>query len=136
MTDNDGRIVFTERLCRRREGSRVVVSTVPLPQRAPSRRPAKVALVLATAHRWQREIDSGEVADQGSIARREGITAARVSQVMTLLSLAPALQELVLFLDAVDGVEPLVERELREAAKTVEWAEQRDRLALPGLVAR
>jgi hypothetical protein len=98
----------------------------PVEQRQPHVRPAKVAQVLATAHRWQRQVDAGEVEGQRGIAEREGITAARVSQVMGLLGLAPDVQEWVLGLVAVDGREPVVERELHAVARVWAWEGQRD----------
>ena len=94
------------------------------PEREPSRRPARVAQLLALAHSWQRQVDAGDVAGQGAIAAREGITAARVSQVMRLLCLAPEIQERVLMMDAVDGVEPMAEKELRQVALEPDWREQ------------
>ena len=93
-------------------------------EREPSRRPARVAQLLALAHRWQREIDAGDVAGQGAIAAREGITAARVSQVMRLLCLAPEIQERVLLLEAVEGMEPMAEKALRPIAGEADWREQ------------
>jgi len=42
---------------------------------------------------------------------------ARVSQLLDLLMLAPDLQERILDLEAVDGVEPLSERSLRAVVK-------------------
>lgn len=89
--------------------------------RDPSRRPARVAQLLALAHRWQEEVDAGEVAGQGAIAVREGITPARVSQVRRLLRLAPEIQEQVLMMVAVNGVEALTERALRRVASSPAW---------------
>lgn len=94
------------------------------PEREPCRRPARVAQLLALAHRWQRQIDAGEVDSQKAIAKREGVTPARVSQVMRLLCLAPELQERVHMMEAVDGVEPMAEKELREVALEPDWREQ------------
>jgi predicted XRE-type DNA-binding protein len=95
-----------------------------LVEREPSRRPARVAQLLALAHRWQRQIDGRDVASQKDMAEREGVTAARVSQVMRLLCLAPEIQERVLMMEAVDGVEPMAERALRSIAGEVDWRKQ------------
>jgi hypothetical protein len=55
-----------------------------------------------------------------------GLSRNRVSQVLALLSLAPDIQEQVLFLEAVEGVEPVTEKALFErVVKTVSWSEQR-----------
>lgn len=96
----------------------------PAVEREPTRRPARVAQLLALAHRWQRQIDAGEMVSQKDIAKREGVTAARVSQVMRLLSLAPEIQERVLLLEAVDGVEPVTEKALRALAGVGAWTAQ------------
>jgi hypothetical protein len=48
-----------------------------------------------------------------------------MTQVLGLLLLAPELQEQVLHLEAVDGMEPLSERALRAAPRMGTWVEQR-----------
>jgi hypothetical protein len=40
---------------------------------------------LKRAVEWQRQLDSGEVRSRAAIARREGLTRARVTQIMNLL---------------------------------------------------
>ena len=50
---------------------------------------------------------------------------ARVSQLFDLALLAPDIQESVLDLEAVDGVEPMAERSLRAVARAGTWEEQR-----------
>ena len=54
-----------------------------------------------------------------------GITRARVTQLLDLTLLAPDVQEAILEMVAVDGREPLAERELRPLVRCVEWGEQR-----------
>ena len=49
--------------------------------------------LLRKATEWWRQLDAGEVRNQAEIARREGITRARVTQVMGMLRLAPEIQE-------------------------------------------
>jgi hypothetical protein len=89
------------------------------------RRPAKVARHLALAHHLQAAIERGLVADQAALARKLGLTRARVTQLFDLLMLAADLQEQVLALEAVDGAEPMAERTLRVVAHAGTWAEQR-----------
>jgi hypothetical protein len=112
----------------RRQGRRVELTdrppTPPEP-RAPVRRPAKVARMLALAHSLQRLIDQGLVADRAALARKLGLTRARVTQLLDLLLLASDVQVAVLALEAVDGSEPMVERTLRAVAHAGTWAEQR-----------
>ena len=69
--------------------------------------------LLRKAIEWQALLESGKIANQTDIARREGITPARVTQAMGMLRLAPEIQEHVLFMpDAVRR--PLIsERMLR-----------------------
>ena len=57
-------------------------------------------------------IDRGLVADRAAVARKVGLTRARVTQLLDLLMLAPDLQQAVLALEAVDGAEPMSERTL------------------------
>lgn len=122
-------------LHRVRKERRVLLSvTPPPPKPAPVHRPAKVAQMLALAHHLQRAIDRGDVADRAAVARRLGLTRARVTQLLDLLILAPDLQVAVLALEAVDGAEPLAERTLRAVAHAGTWAEQRG--AWAGLSAR
>lgn len=121
----DGRHVLKVQVFRHR-GSRVHLSDRPPPPKLePVRRPAKVARMLALAHHVQNAIDRGLVADRAAVARKLGLTRARVTQLLDLLLLAPDLQEAVLAMEAVDGVEPMAERTLREVAHAGTWAEQR-----------
>ena len=97
----------------------------PTPSREPTRRPAKVAQMLALAHHLQNAIDEDDSLDQSTVAKRLGVTKARITQLLDLTLLAPDLQEQVLAMEAVDGVEPLSERSLRGIVLVASWAEQR-----------
>lgn len=59
------------------------------------------------------------------LARQLGFTRARVTQILDLLLLAPDIQEHIVHLEAVDGVEPMSERALRDVVRHESWAEQR-----------
>jgi hypothetical protein len=110
----------------RRHSFRVYLSDQPPPPKPePVRRPAKVARMLALAHHLQGTIDRGLVADRAAVARKLGLTRARVTQLLDLLLLAPDLQAAVLALEAVDGAEPIAERMLRAVAHAGTWPEQR-----------
>ena len=122
-----GRRIFTSYLFRARNGSDVVFSQEPpTPPPKPVRRPARVARMLALAHRLQRAIRRGEYDDRADLARQFGITRARVTQLLNLTLPAPDIQEAVLKLKAVDGVQPTSERALRGVVTAVEWGEQRE----------
>lgn len=64
-------------------------------------------------------------ADRAAVARKLGLTRARVTQLLDLLLLAPDLQAAVLAMEAVDGAEPMSERALRAVAHAGAWTEQR-----------
>ncbi|MGA9652831.1 MAG: hypothetical protein WBV96_02870, partial [Polyangia bacterium] len=59
------------------------------------------------------------------VARRLGLTRARVTQLMDMRLLAPDIQEQILFAESVDGVEPLGERTVRAVTCSTSWGEQR-----------
>ena len=120
----DDRHILKGQLFRHRS-SRVHLSDRPPPKPEPVRRPAKIARMLALAHHLQNAIDRGLVADRAAVARKLGLTRARVTQLLDLLLLAPDLQEAVLAMEAVDGVEPMAERTLRSVAHAGAWGEQR-----------
>ncbi len=94
--------------------------------RLPVRRPARVAIMLALAHAIDAAISAGRLRDQGDAAERLGLTRPRITQLLALLGLAPDLQERVLFLEAVDGREPVTERELRPLTRLLCWTDQRE----------
>ncbi len=93
----------------------------------PVARPARVAVQLALAHQIRKAIDSGEVADQVAVARQLGLTRARLTQLLNLAFLAPDIQERILGLESVDGLEPLSERALRPLVRACSWSGQRER---------
>jgi hypothetical protein len=76
-------------------------------------------------HSIEAAISAGRIRDQGDAALRLGLSRPRITQLLALLGLAPDLQEHVLFLEAVDGVEPLTERDLRPVTRALCWADQR-----------
>jgi len=94
-----------------------VVSAVP-PGRGdpkPPREPKtpRVVELLRKANEWKALLESGKVASQAEIALREGITRARVTQVMGLLRLAPEIREKILSLPDTLHRPPMTERMLR-----------------------
>ena len=123
-----GKRIFTSYLFRSRQGSDVVFSQEPPPPEPETvRRPARVARMLALAHRLQQGIDRGEFEDRAQLSRQFGITRARVTQLLNLTLLAPDIQEQVLDLEAIDGLEPTSERALRKVSWVMDWKEQRSR---------
>lgn len=120
-----GGLVFTGTFhrVRRGNGHSFVLGEAPkVPE--PVRKPARVARMLAFAHGLKRAVERGDYQDFAEAARQVGLTRGRVSQLMDLTLLAPAIQEEILFLERVDGIEPMTERRLREVVKHQGWEEQ------------
>ena len=119
--------VFTGKLHRVRQGNgKAFVKEPPPPSSEPVRRPARLALMLAYAHKIQDAIDYGIVRDRAELARRLGFTRARVTQILDLTLLAPAIQEQILFVETVDGVARITERTARKASQERSWADQKN----------
>ena len=98
---------------------------VPPPTVAPVGRVPRVARLLALAHRIDRMVRDGELRDLADAARRLDMSRARVSQVCSLLLLAPKLQQEILDLPTVtSGREPVTERQLRPLAAEPDWSKQ------------
>lgn len=115
-------------------GFREIVGRIPLRDRManlvfqePVRRPARIAYVLAYAHCMQRAIERGEYRDFSHVAERLGYTRARITQMMDLVLMDPSIQEEILALESVDGIEPLGEHAIREISEQRDWTAQRAR---------
>ena len=66
------------------------------------------------------------MADYAELARLGHVTRARMSQIMNLLSLAPDIQEALLFLPEVAGGKDVVtERKVRKVVAKTAWGKQR-----------
>jgi hypothetical protein len=91
----------------------------------PGRLP-RVTKLLALAHRFDALLRDGVVEDYATLARLGRVTAARVTQIMNLLLLAPDIQEQVLFLPrVVRGRDPVTVRDLQPIALEPDWRKQR-----------
>ncbi len=101
----------------------------PVPKRQHRRRkppppPTQVprlARLLALAHKWEGMVRRGEVQSYADIARRRGLTRARVTQIGALCRLAPDLQEALL----TPSPSSLPERRVRAVARLPLWPDQR-----------
>lgn len=97
----------------------------PPPPVEPGRVP-RVARMMALAIRFDGLIRSGVVLDQADLARLGHVSRARVSQIMSLLHLAPDIQETLLYLPRVQrGEEPILEHDVRQIAAVPDWRKQR-----------
>ena len=72
-------------------------------------------------------IDAGEVTNAAELARRYGLSRARISQLMSLLRLAPAIITYIDRLDGTEGACHLTARRLRDIAVLDDHGEQRAR---------
>ncbi len=98
----------------------------PQPPHVPPGRVPRVARLLALAHRLEGLLRAGTLKDYGEIARLGHVTVARVSQVMSLLNLAPDIQEEILFLPLTQrGRDPIRLRRLLPITMVLDWKKQR-----------
>ena len=81
--------------------------------------------LLRKALEWEGLLGSGEVPNQAEIARREGITRARVTQVMCMLRLAPEIQQHILSMPDAVRRPAITERALRPSARLESITEQK-----------
>ena len=95
----------------------------PKPPREP--KTPRVIELLRKAIEWQTLLESGKAVNQADIARQEGITRGRVTQVMGMLRLAPEIQERILSMPDGVGHSSLTERMLRPFGTI---ADQRDQV--------
>lgn len=94
----------------------------PKPPREP--KTPRVVELLRKAIKWKNLLESGKIASQAEIARQEGITRARVTQIMGMLRLAPEIQERILSLPDTSNRPPVTERTLRPIRTIVNPYEQ------------
>jgi len=87
-------------------------------------RPPRVTQVLALALSFQDMIATGSARNYEDLANRTGVTAERLSQVMKLIWLAPAIQQEILYLRGCGGRYPLTECAVRSIAAEWSWPEQ------------
>jgi hypothetical protein len=83
-----------------------------------------VVELLRKAIEWQNLLESGELSSQGDIATREGITRARVTQVMGMLWLAPEIQEQILHMPDATRRPLVTERILRPIVTIADHKDQ------------
>ena len=84
---------------------------------------ARIARLLALAHKLDGLVQAGTVRDYAELARLGHVSKTRVSQIMILLHLAPDIQEYVLFLSG-DEAGFLTEPTLRTIAREPCWDHQ------------
>jgi hypothetical protein len=118
--------VIAGRMYRVRSGHGWGLSASPPVKPATVRRPARIAVMLSLAHRLRSDLEQGVYENGAAVASALGVTRARITQLFALTFLAPDIQEELLFLEAVDGVEPLSVRALYSLVRMSEWSRQRE----------
>ena len=109
------------------KGHRKVAKPGPAPEPSgPAGRTPRVSKLMALAIRFDQLLRDGKVADQSELARLAHVTQPRMTQIMNLLHLAPAIQEAILHLPLVaEGRDPVTERDLRPITRLMDWEKQR-----------
>lgn len=121
---------FKIHLARRKHGRVELIEGEAPPKPVWTTQPARIARLVALAHRIEDLIRAGRIRDYAEVAAVSGITRARVSQIVNLLLLAPDLQEELLFqLRPAQGREVIGESLIRDIALEPDWAVQRRMLA-------
>ena len=82
----------------------------------------RIARLMALAIRFDGLLRAETFRDYAELARLGRVTRARMTQIMKLLDLAPDIQEQILFLPRLTG---LNERNLRPIVSRIDWNEQR-----------
>jgi len=86
----------------------------------------RISRLMALAIHMDDLIRHGEVADYAELARLAHVTRARMTQIMSLLNLAPEIQEEILWLPRSGGGRDAIrEKMLRPIAAVAEWGRQR-----------
>lgn len=76
----------------------------------------RVVKLLRKAIEWQRLLETGHVLSQAEIARQEGLSRARVTEILSLFNLAPNIQKHALPMTDTVGMPVVTERSLRSIA--------------------
>lgn len=104
-------------------GTKVAAESVSKP--AAVGRVPRITKLMALAIKFDQMIRDGVVKDQAELARLGFVTRARVTQIMNLLNLAPAIQQRLLELGPVSvGKDTLTERQLRQVSENIDWRQQ------------
>lgn len=87
----------------------------------------RITKLMALAIKFDSLVREGVVKDYSELARLGHVTRARMSQIMSLLNLAPDIQEAILFFPkTVKGRDPISSREGIRLAVEIDWERQRE----------
>jgi hypothetical protein len=91
----------------------------------PTTRTPRISRLMALAIHFDQLIREGKVKDYAELARLGHVTRARVTQIMTFLSLSPEIQEHLLFLEHSRAADAIRERNIRKEGAKICWRQQR-----------
>ena len=115
------KVAFQGEAHKRRDAAKAVRVTLAQSGRIP-----RIAKLVALASRMQSMIESGEVESYQQLAELGRISQPRMTQIMSLLLLAPDIQEELLYLpDIIQGKAQIHERLLRPLTREMDWRVQR-----------
>lgn len=85
----------------------------------------RISRLMALAIHCDELLRSGQITNQSELAYYARITRARLTQILTLLNLAPKIQEEILFLPRTTaGREEIQEKAVRRIAMELDWERQ------------
>jgi len=117
MSKAKRKVAFQGEAHKRRDASRA--ARVKLAQ---SGRIPRISKLVALASRMQSMIESGEVESFQKLAELGRISQPRMTQIMSLLNLAPEIQEELLYLpEVIQGKAAIHDKELRPLTKELDW---------------
>ena len=100
--------------------------TKPPKPAAPTKTP-HISRLMALAIHCDELVQTGVVKDQTELAALAHVTRGRLSQIMSLLSLAPDIQESILFFEPQESRrQPINEPKLRAMTSELNWERQRE----------
>lgn len=92
----------------------------------PLGRVPRVARLMALALRLEELVRTGQVASYSALAALGQVTRARISQITSLLHLAPDIQEAILFLPpTLRGRDAIILADLMPITASIDWRKQR-----------
>ena len=95
---------------------------LPAREEEPACAVPRIARLMALAIRFEGMLRDETIQDYAELARLGRVTPARITQIMKLRHLAPDIQEQILFLPPIRG---LNERNLRSVVSRIDWRKQR-----------
>src|SRR5437867_7850466 len=111
---------------REARGRKRIEAGAQQPSALPPGRVPRLARFLALALRLEAQLRQGVLKDNAEVASVGHVTRARVSQILSLVHLAPDIQEAILFLPRTQrGRAPVILSDVMPIAMELDWKRQR-----------